>query len=919
MTLLLPSEALRARRDVARGSLAPLAHGLLDELQPLIDRPPAVPAEKALLSRAGGRCAMDGTLLEYDPFDPRHRCPRCGREYAGEEHDRFRLYWHHLFLAERTLHGAVLGNLLDDRRCDALAAALLEQYADRYLDYPNRDNVLGPSRPFFSTYLESIWLLQLVLAIDLLEKSEHPASSQASLGMRVRERLVAPSAELIASFDEGMSNRQVWNNAALVAAGRLLGRSEMVQRAISGPSGIVAHLDHALLADGSWYEGENYHLFAHRGLWYGVGLAEQAGFVFSRTLAARFLDGFAAPFRTILPDLTYPSRRDSQYAVSVRQLRFAESCELGLARGDDRRLVGMLARLYDPAVPRTRTGRAATSADVERNLPATGLSRADLSWRSLLFARETLPALVAAPLRSDLLPAQGFAVLRRRDGDVYAALDFGHSGGGHGHPDRLNVLLMDGATRWFDDPGTGSYVDRSLHWYRSTLAHTAPLVDGRSQPRAHGSLLAFDEQHAAAWVSASIELMPGLRIGRTVVLLDDYVVDLLEWDADVEHDMALPLHGLDLVDDAGRPLPRTATPIVGGAGLEDGFSFLARTARVETPATPFALVRSVQGADGDPTAELRGWVRAEPEAAWWSADAPDVPTRPGMAPMLLPRVFGRQGRLLGVWSWRDAVADVVTEGRLLETASPALEVRRRDGRRDRHAVVDAGWRIDLEQPGGARDRILLEGLRRSPQTPPQDDVAPPRSSRQTPLPAAFVLGEAHYRRSEERWAEAGAPHADLRIGVEPGPVLQIELLVEPSSRLFVVEGTQNVLDNEPAAINGDGVQLYLACGEIESAWLLVPRRDSDDVWITPITGWGTGLEVNARWQSTRAGYRLTARIPLPAGCTTPELDLLVNETAPGRARRRGQLVLSGAEGEFVYLRGDRHDHHRLLRFTIPDV
>ncbi|NUP56119.1 MAG: hypothetical protein HOQ19_09820, partial [Gemmatimonadaceae bacterium] len=50
MTLLLPSEALRARRDVARGSLAPLANGLLDELQPLIDRPPAVPAEKALLS-----------------------------------------------------------------------------------------------------------------------------------------------------------------------------------------------------------------------------------------------------------------------------------------------------------------------------------------------------------------------------------------------------------------------------------------------------------------------------------------------------------------------------------------------------------------------------------------------------------------------------------------------------------------------------------------------------------------------------------------------------------------------------------------------------------------------------------------------------------------------------------------------------
>ena len=48
---------------------------------------------------------------------------------------------------------------------------VLDGYADRYLDYPNRDNVLGPSRPFFSTYLESIWLLQLVLAVDLLESA----------------------------------------------------------------------------------------------------------------------------------------------------------------------------------------------------------------------------------------------------------------------------------------------------------------------------------------------------------------------------------------------------------------------------------------------------------------------------------------------------------------------------------------------------------------------------------------------------------------------------------------------------------------------------------------------------------------------------------------------------------------------------
>ena len=49
------------------------------------------------------------------------------------------------------------------------------------------------------------------------------------------------------------------------------------------------------------------------------------------------------------------------------------------------------------------------------------------------------------------------------------------------------------------------------------------------------------------------------------------------------------------------------------------------------------------------------------------------------------------------------------------------------------------------------------------------------------------------------------------------------------------------------------------------------------------------------------------------------LDILVNETVPGRQRRRGQLVLSGAAGEFVYLRGDRHERDRLLHFSLADA
>ncbi|HEY2026594.1 MAG TPA: heparinase II/III family protein [Gemmatimonadaceae bacterium] len=887
MSLLLSADQLLARRRVANGSLDRLAIGLQRELAPLLACYPDVPREKALLSRAGGRCDRDGALLTYDPFDPRHRCPVCGRELTGDVHDHFRLYWHQLWLAERAVHAALIGVLRDDGNSRTLAAHLLDQYADRYLAYPNRDNVLGPSRPFFSTYLESIWLLQVMIALDLLE-SGAPSGNVRALGARVRDRVIAPSAELIASFDEGMSNRQVWNDAALASAGVMLGRSAMVDSAVRGSSGLEQLLTHGLLEDGSWYEGENYHFFAHRGLWYGITIAEQNGHALPPALASRFREGFASPFRTLLPDLTYPSRRDSQYAVSVRQPRFAESCELGLARADDDRLVGMLARLYDPTVPRAETGRRSTSADVERNLPATGLSRADLSWRGVLFARETLPAVEPRPFESELLAAQGFGVLRRDDGALYAALDYGQSGGGHGHPDRLNVIFSDGNARWFDDPGTGSYVDPSLHWYRSTLAHTAPLVDGRSQRAVDGRLLEFATTGDERQISAEAELLPGLTVRRRLALVEDCLLDVLEWTSDDQREIALPLHGVDLVGPDDAPLARYPAPLDGGDGVEDGFDFLQRTARIES-AGDAVHVRAL-GERG----ELRGWVRAEPSAEWWSAVAPDVPSRTGMVPMLLARMRAPRGRLVGVWSSRGSVADVAFE-------STAVVVHWRDGHRTRQPIA-----IPHSAP-----------IQSSTATRP---IPSPRSSAPSyALPAAFSLGEPNYRRSEESWRDAGSPRAEVSVAMAAPRELTVDVTVHPSSRRFVSIDAENPLDNEPAAINGDGVQLYVAIGDQRAGWLLVPEPRSSNVAVRPIDGWRGDVELQATWRPTDAGYALAVRLRLPGGVRELGLDVLVNEIAPNRERRRGQLVLSGAAGEFVYLRGDRHDPERLLHFVLPDV
>ena len=894
MTRLVTPASLHERRAIARGPLAALADGLRVELAPLIDHPVAVPREKALLSRTGGRCGMDGALLSFDPFDPRHRCPTCGREYHGELHDRFRLYWYQLWLAERAVHAALLGALTDDAAAGAFAAQLLDQYAEQYLRYPNADNVLGPSRPFFSTYLESIWLLQLMIALSILESTAFTETS--SLGARVRDRVILPSAMLIASYDEGMSNRQVWNNAALMAAGRMLDDASMFERAIHGPSGLHAHLGTALLDDGSWYEGENYHLFAHRGLWYGVNLARVGGSVLPPELEARYREGFAAPFRTLLPDLTYPSRRDSQYAVSIRQPRFAESCELGLVHGDDERLTGMLARLYDSAVPRGDTGRRTSSADVERNLPATGLERTDLSWRTLLCARAELPPLVSLPWRSDLLPSQGIGVIRRSGGDVYVSLDYGHSGGGHGHPDRLNLTLMENGTRWFDDPGTGWYVDPSLHWYRSTLAHNAPLVDGRSQPRVHGTLVEFEDDGNHGVITARVALAPGLDISRTIIVLRDYLVDVMQWHSHDAHEIGLPMHG---VEPNGERVSEPAV-VLGADGTEDGFTFMEDVARVTMAASNRATLRGVSARG----ARLEGWACASGPASLWTATVPAPPNATGRRPITLLTQRSASGTFASVWSWGGRVTDVTFDGQ-------SLAVMRSASRVEVHAwepLMGAATSPSGDLPDAHRDFAS---------TQPEPALHGPTDNAGSGarwLPSRFDLGARNYRQSELAWVDAGGPTATISVTREDVHSVWVTVEVHRSQRRFIHPSVANELDNEPASINGDSIQLYAATSRAQAGLLLVP--DGPDVAMKSIDGWLNDLKVDATWSPASRGYQISVRLDLDADATELALDVLINVTAPDRARRQGQLVLSGANDEFVYLRGDRHEPSRLLRFTL---
>jgi hypothetical protein len=183
---------------------------------------------------------------------------------------------------------------------------------------------------------------------------------------------------------------------------------------------------------------------------------------------------------------------------------------------------------------------------------------------------------------------------------------------------------------------------------------------------------------------------------------------------------------------------------------------------------------------------------------------------------------------------------------------------------------------------------------------------------------SYDLRETHYRRSENRWDAAGSPSAV--IAFEAGDAqLVVHARVHAGERRFQDVAALNPFDNEHADTMGSGLQLYVRTPHGSGAWMLVPAAGSL-VRVRPISDWGALLPPVARWREQGTGYEVRIEVPLPDARGTGEypvdVDVIVNETVAGRDRRRGQLVLSGARGEFVYLRGDRHDQTRLIPLVI---
>ncbi|HEU5303841.1 MAG TPA: heparinase II/III family protein, partial [Gemmatimonadales bacterium] len=906
-TPVLTAEELNTRREQIR--LAPDLSGLLDRLTaragPVLERMPVVPS-KALLSADGGACPDDGARLEFNPWSPTtHRCPRCGKQYTGERHDRAWAHYQHLWVAERAAHLGALAALSERDDAASRANELLQAYRG-YLDYPNRDNVLGPSRLFFSTYLESIWIGNYLAAAMLLRDGGMLEEATADVVSTVAEE----AANLIGEFDEGLSNRQTWHNAALASIAVWFEDEELASRTIEGASGVVAHLLHGFGEDGMWYEGDNYHLFALRGQLLAMGWARQAGvdLLADERLAERLALALRAPAVTALPDFTFPARKDSRFGVSLAQPMYLELWEIGLARlsrvdGRHDELWSWLQQLYRSPAPEAQTFDSYLH-DAGEPAPRSSRRRTDLSWWSLLEMAPSLPTDTKqwSP-ESAFIEGQGLAVLRR--GNRYASLESGVYGGGHGHPDRLNLTLHADGEYWLPDFGTGSYVARDLFWYRSTLAHNAPRLDGVSQPPGDAVCDNFEADGEWAWVRGRYG-----ELARVLVAGPEYLLDVVELAGTDERLLELPWHlsGRVEIETMGRWEP---------AQLQD--EFVGHVERF-VPASPGPIVLRAQAGP----ATLGLYLAFEGELV--RATAPGAPGTAEPVAFYLVRGRGKGLRYASVIEPRKTAA--VVHG--LRTNGAVIEVEHTGGV-DVHLATAEGWEIRMKG-----DTVRLRGSRRIPAPfVPTVVTDRPLAMRGTalqvgaPPPVDGTLNgfetdepllldhEDQYRRSEEPYSGPETFSATAFVNWdEQGLYLAVEV-TKPEVLARDPRAQPLRLDNEPDEIHADGIQVYLRhpLSEVVYGWLIALSAEGGELIVRPVAGTTATREmVRGTWRPAEHGYTLTLGIALadwsqvrPA--ETFAFDLLVNQMLPGRHRRAGQLVWSGGGG-WVWLRGDRQDAAR---------
>jgi hypothetical protein len=480
--LLIDQSTIDAAR--AKAAAHTWAARALDKLISDADR--ALAAERRFPDRGGQwphwySCKYDGVRLRTESATD-HRCPKCNAVFHGEPFDSVPLYGVHAANSAASRDLGLAYRFTGKEEFARRAAAILTGYADRYKSYPLHDRFgepkVGGGHVMAQTLDESVWLIPVTWSYALVRDT-----MDAGARAHVENDLLRPAAETIRMHRMGVHNIQCWKNTAVGLVGFVTGDKTLIADAIDDPErGFRTQIAKGV-RDGVWWEGSlGYHVYTMQAIW---PLAEAARMAGIDLYGDAYRSLYEGPLALALPNGDSPGFNDN-------------------AGGNLRHM----ASLYELAWLRWKQpafGRLA--ADGNRN-----------SVQSLLWGAVDVPSGDPVPVESRLLPEIGMAMLRSPA--LTAAVRYGSHGGGHGHPDKLNLVTFGGGRQLGLDPGSINYgVPLHAEWYRSTIAHNTVSVDEGKQSNNDGSLEKWKfDASGVTLVASAPAAFDGVLLRRSLVL-----------------------------------------------------------------------------------------------------------------------------------------------------------------------------------------------------------------------------------------------------------------------------------------------------------------------------------------------------------------------------------------------------------------
>jgi hypothetical protein len=574
-----------------------------------IDRANRRLASKLEIPTEGGQwghhyvCKVCGNRLK--PENGKHVCTKCGKVYTGWPYDQVIIAHQHgnnwRSVRDLGLAYAFTGNPAYAER----ARDVLLGYATVYKTIPihnsrGRKSNSG-ARIYAQTLDEAVAVIGLCWGYDLVYNA---ACFSEADHRRIADEFLREVAATIRRNNAGISNWQSWHNAGIAAIGFCLQDPDLASLALKQKrGGFEYQLRNSILPDGFWYEGTPaYHYYALDALQWTAELAHFAGIDYWSDPRLQSL--YDAPLQYTFPNLSFPAVNDSD-VFSIR---------------------GRHA-MYELAYARTGRPEYLTVAQYGKRH----------SLNALLWGPDELPPAPHAALASRDFQGLGAVVLRQGQGDdqLYVHLDYGAHGGGHGHPDKLALIIFGLGKQLAPDPARLAY-GAPLHgsWYRQTFAHNTVCVDQHSQKPTTGKLefTQFTPQLAVAQGSSD-GAYPGVLMRRRVAVFDGLVLDVFEVASDTEHTYDYLYHNFGTLE-PGLPTTVRKGPLAKGAGYQH-----MKDIRAATMGSDWSATFAQEGAN------VRTIMLGEAETKLFfgegMANNPPVP-----CPMFVARRLGKTARFV---------------------------------------------------------------------------------------------------------------------------------------------------------------------------------------------------------------------------------------------------------------------------------